>query len=215
MVRRRFSMPSLLHLKIASNLFINKKGITIKKLAENIDTDYKNTYNAVDFLFKEGIIKREKVGNYNICKLNYDNKRDVGIYLKFSNYIKINEFKKKHNVEYQIITDTIDKLKTKITPFFICLAFGSYAKNEEKKGSDIDMLFLTHLSGAGTIKHVLNEINVPYQKKFHILEQSVGDFMKDLKNKDKLSIATEIYKEVPLVFYGDGIFFKLILTNTG
>ena len=212
MVKRRTFSITPLNLKIVYELFINKKGITIKKLAENIKTDYKNTYNAVDFLFKEGIIKKEKIGNYNVCELNYDNKRGVLSYLRAHNhFIKIKEFEKKHSVEYQVITDSISELKNKITPFFICLIFGSYAKNEEKKGSDIDILFLTSISGVGIIKNVLNKINAPYQKKFHISEQSVGNFMKDLKNKDKLSIATEIDKEPPIVFYGDDIFFKIIV----
>ena len=212
MVKRRTFSITPLNLKIVYELFINKKGITIKKLAKNIKTDYKNTYNAVDFLFKEGIIKKEKIGNYNVCELNYDNKRGVLPYLRAHNhFIKIKEFEKRHNVEYQVITDSISELRSKITPFFICLIFGSYTKNEEKKGSDIDILFLTSISGVGIIKNVLNKINAPYQKKFHISEQSVGNFMKDLKNKDKLSIATEIDKEPPIVFYGDDIFFKIIV----
>ena len=87
---------TFLNLKIVYELFINKDGITIKKLAENIKTDYKNTYNGVDFLFKEGIIKKEKIGNYNVCKLNYSNENLVG-YLKWHNsVIKINDFKRKH-----------------------------------------------------------------------------------------------------------------------
>ncbi len=209
MVKRRTIQVTHLNLKIVHELFINK-GITIKKLAENIKTDYKNTYNAVDFLFKEGMIKKEKIGNYNICRLNYDNEKLIE-YLKWHNFIiKINDFKKMHNIEYQIIRDTTNELKEKVTPFFICLIFGSYAKNEEKKESDIDILFLT-FSSEITSKKVLNKINAPYQKNFHIIEQGVEDFMKDLKNKDKLSVATEIRKELPIVFYGDDIFFKIIL----
>ena len=216
MVKKRILSITYLNLKIVNELFTNKKGITIKKLAENIKTDYKNTYNAVDFLFKSGIIKKEKLGNYNVCELNYDNKREVARYLKWHNFvIKINDFKRKHSVEYQIITDTIDNLKDKITHFFICLVFGSYAKNEEKKNSDIDVLFLTSISGAEIIKNVLNKINAPYQKKFHISEQNVGEFMKDLKDKDKLSIAREIFNELPIVFYGEDIFFDLILGSNG
>jgi len=212
MVKRRILSITFLNLKIVHELFINKNGITIKKLAENIKTDYKNTYNAVDFLFKEGIIKKEKVGNYNICKLNYDNENLTG-YLKWHNFvIGINDFKKKHNVEYQIIMDTVNELKDIISPFFICLVFGSYAKNEEKKGSDIDVLFLTFSSKAETmIKNILNKVNAPYQKKFHALTQSIENFIKDLKNKDKISIAVEIYKELPIVFYGDDIFFRMMI----
>ncbi len=97
-------------------------------------------------------------------------------------------------------------------PFFVCLVFGSYAKNEEKKGSDIDILFLTFFPKAErVIKKILNKINAPYQKKFHVAEQDILNFIKDLKNMNKLSLATEIYKEPPIVFYGDDIFFKMMV----
>lgn len=209
MVKRRIISITPLKLKIAYDLFIHKNGLTIKNLAENIKTDYKNTYTAVDFLFNDGIIKKEKIGNYNVCKLNYKN-NDTISYLKWHNLVtKINDFKRKHNVEYDIIAEAIDTLK-KEDPFFICLVFGSYAKNEEKKDSDIDILFLGHVNKP-EFKSILNKVNVPYQKKFHVVEQYIHDFIKDLRNKEKLSIATELYKEPPIVFYGDDIFFKMII----
>ncbi len=211
MAKRRIISITLLNLKIVYDLFIHKNGLTIKNLAENIKTDYKNTYNAVDFLFKDGIIRKEKLGNYNVCRLNYDNE-DVISYLKWHNFIiKINDFKRRYNVEYDIITKTIDALKEK-DPFFICLIFGSYAKGEEKKGSDVDALFLGHANKPG-FKSTLNKVNAPYQKKFHVVEQYIHDFINDLKNKDKLSIATELYKEPPIVFYGDDIFFRMLIED--
>ena len=211
MVKRRIISITLLNLKIVYDLFIHKNGLTIKNLAENIKTDYKNTYNAVDFLFKDGIIKKEKIGNYNVCKLNYENKDTIS-YLKWHNLvIKINDFKRKHNVEYDIITETVDALKKK-DPFFICVVFGSYAKSEEKKDSDIDILFLGH-KNKPEFKSISNKVNAPYQKKFHIVEQYIHDFIKDLRNKEKLSIATELYKEPPIVFYGDDIFFEMLIED--
>jgi predicted nucleotidyltransferase/predicted transcriptional regulator len=212
MVKRRIISVTLLNLKIVYELFINKNGITIKNLAENISTDYKNTYNAVDFLFKEGIIKKEKIGNYNVCRLNYDND-DIVQYIAWHNFvIKIDGFKKKHNLEYSIIMETIQSLIGKIIPSFICLVFGSHAKNQEKENSDIDILFITHTPQLEVIKKVLNTVNAPYQKKFHLVEQTFSNFIKDLKNKDKLSIATEICIEPPIVFYSNDVFFRMIIT---
>lgn len=205
----------MLSLRVVHNLFMNKKGITIKDLAKNIKTDYKNVHDSVSVLFKEGIIKKEKIGNYNICKLNYSSE-DLVEYLKEYNfYVKIKEFRKKYPTEYRIIMETCGKLRG-IEPqlLFICLVFGSYARAEEKEGSDIDLLFLPGgppYSHEREIKKILNKINVPYQKKFHIVGQPIINFIKDLKNMKKLSIATEIYKEPPIIFYGDDIFFKIMI----
>jgi len=131
----------MLSLKVVHNLFINKKGITIKDLANNIKTDYKNVHDSVSILFRDGIIKKEKIGNYNICKLNYSNEGIMGYLREYNFYIKLGEFKKKYPAEYQIITEAGEQLINREEPFFICLIFGSYAKSEEKEGSDIDLLF--------------------------------------------------------------------------
>ena len=207
-------MVNMLQLKIISNLLTNKEGISIKKLSENIKTYYKNVHNSVNKLFEQGLIKKEKFGNYNICKLNYKNE-DIIEYLKEQNFhIKISQFRKKHPAEYQIITETIEKyLELKETPLFICILFGSYAKNEERESSDIDILLLTHFTGTRfekTFEKILKERNIPHQKKFHITEQWIDNFIKDFKNKNKLSIATEIYKNPPIIFYGDDTFFRII-----
>jgi len=213
MAKRRMLSITLLKLKIVYELFINKDGITIKNLAENLKTDYKNIYNAVDFLFNDGIIKKHKIGNYNICKLNYDNNCVINYIIWHNFIIKINSFKRKHNTEYGIIMDTISELKDKISPFFICLVFGSYAKNQEKSKSDIDILFITTKTKSEIIKNSLNKVNAPYQKRFHLVEQNISDFIKDMKNKGKVNIATEIYKEPPIVFYGSDILFKMIVED--
>lgn len=206
---------SILSLKIVNSLFVNKNGITIKGLSDGLETDYKNTHDAVNGLFKAGIIKKEKIGNYNICKLNYDNE-DVVEYLKEYNfYVKIREFKKNYATEYNILRDTVNKISTTVSPLFICLVFGSYSKNEEKKSSDIDILFLPYARAMELdFKKNLSKVNAPYQKKFHVESQQINDFIKDLKNKDKVTIATELYKQPPIVFYGDDIFFRIIVEES-
>ena len=203
----------MLNLKIVYNLLINKDGITIKNLANNIKTDYKNTYNAVEELFKAGVIQKKKVGYYNICRLNYFNENIVQFLKEYNFYIKLTEFKKKYPTEYGVIIEAGQRFISQemMSPFFICLVFGSYAKSEEKKESDIDILFLGPTNVG--FKSVLNKANAPYQKKFHIVEQDVNDFIMDLENKNKVSLATELYKYPPIVFYGDDIFFRMMVED--
>jgi predicted nucleotidyltransferase/predicted DNA-binding transcriptional regulator len=213
MVKKGNNITTLLNLKIVYNLFMNKKGLTINRLAENIKTDYKNTYTAVDLLFKNGIIKKEKVGNYNLCTLEYGNESTTTL-LEAHNLLLKNDFKKDHNVEYQIISEAIIDLRSQTNPFFVCLVFGSYSKNEEKDSSDIDLLFLTNFSkNEQKIKSILSKANAPYQKRFHLVEQDILSFVKDLKNNEKLSLAVELSKELPIVFYGEDIFFSVILES--
>ncbi len=214
MARNSIMLPSMLNLKIVYNLFINREGVTIRNLADNIKTDYKNTYNSVEELFKAGIIQKKKVGYYNICRLNYFNENIVQFLKEYNFYFRLTGFKKKYHTEYGVIIEAIQSYTSQamMNPFFVCLVFGSYAKGEEKKDSDIDLLFLV-LGPTGTFNIVLNKINAPYQKKFHIVEQDINDFIIDLENKNKVSLATELYKYPPIVFYGDGIFFNMMVMD--
>ena len=59
MVKKSVIRPNMLNLKIVHNLFVNKDRITIMNLATNLKTDYKNTHNAVERLFKWRVIKKE------------------------------------------------------------------------------------------------------------------------------------------------------------
>lgn len=214
MVKSKTLRPSLLEIKVIYCLFENKQGITIKDLAGKIKSDYKNTHQAVNKLFKRGIIQKGKLGNYNVCKLNYSSEEVIQALKEYNFYFKLREFKRKHLTEYGIIQETVEKVKQEGSYFLVCLVFGSYAKSEEKKTSDIDLIFLTSFSRDGArIKEILNKANAPYQKKFHLVEQGIADFIKDLKNKDKLSIATELYKNPPIIFYGENVFFEMMVSK--
>lgn len=214
MVRKSVIRPSVLSLKIVYNLFVNKSGITVNDLARNLKTDYKNVYDCVDSLFKEGVIKKEKIGNYNICKLNYSNEDIVESLKEYNFYIKVKEFRKKYPDEYRIIVETCGLFIKEYGHLFICLVFGSYAKGEENKNSDLDLLFLVGHSSYSfdkEIKKILSKKNSFYQKNFHLIHQTIAQFTKDLKKIKELSIATEIYKEPSIVLYGDDIFFKIMV----
>lgn len=191
---------------IVQGLFEHKQGLTIRQVAGKVDADYKNTHQAVEALFSRGIVKKEKIGNYTLCKLNYASEETLQALKEYNFYVKLNEFRKKHSVEEGIIRKTIEEMQE--DHFFICLVFGSSAQEEEKKSSDIDILFIGSELAAGKI---LAKINAPYQKRFHVVEQQIAGFVKDLKNKNKLSIATELSKKVPIIFYGEDIFFRLLI----
>ncbi len=203
---RSWTKLSLLGSIITHCLFEHKQGLTIRQVAEKVGADYKNTHQTVETLFSRGIVKKEKIGNYVLCKLNYAREETLQALKEYNFYVKLNEFRKKHSVEEGIIRKTIGEMQE--DPFFICLVFGSSAQGEEKKNSDLDIMFIGVKPAA---EKILAKINAPYQKKFHVVEQSISDFIKDLKDKNKLSLATELYKKVPVVFYGEDIFFRLLV----
>jgi len=205
----------LLDLRIVGLLFSNKEGMTIKAIADRLKVDYKNMYDAIDKL--QGIVDKKKVGNYNICKLNYANEEIIEYLKEYNYYFKVREFKKKRPTEYRILIETIERFiddKNRM-PLFVFLIFGSYAKGKETKESDIDLLLLEGFAGSySSFERILNNVNLPYKKKLHLTHQFIGDFIKDLKNKKKLSVATEIYNELPIVIYGDDSIFRIFLNHS-
>ena len=106
MPKKDNTRPSMLSLKIVNDLFVNKKGITIKDLARNLKVDYKNVHDTVNSLFKKGMIKKEKIGNYNICRLNFSNEYLIEYLIEYNFYIKLEDFRKKHSIEYRILLET-------------------------------------------------------------------------------------------------------------
>ncbi|MFH1592048.1 MAG: nucleotidyltransferase domain-containing protein [Candidatus Woesearchaeota archaeon] len=209
----KFRIMSFTGLRVIYLLFNHRDGMTIKEIAKTLKLDYKNTHNSIRDLTNEGIIRKQKIGNYNLCKTNYQNEELI-LYLKQYNHYRKFLLRKKHSTEYNILKESIEKIKNEMGPFFIYLVFGSYSKGVEKSGSDIDILFLTFSSGGEKIiSKILNKVNAPYQKKFHLIEQNILDFIRDLKERTELSIAQELNKESPIVLYGDDIYFNVIIEN--
>ncbi|MBI2138726.1 nucleotidyltransferase domain-containing protein [Candidatus Woesearchaeota archaeon] len=219
MVIKRVIRPSLLSLKIIHYLFLSKEGATIKDISNKLKADYKNVYDGVSMLASEGLILKQKIGNYNVCRLNFRHEGVPEYLREFNYFIRLKEFKRKHPAEHSIVGEALGKIVNgglfkpvlpSAYPFFICLIFGSYAKGEENGGSDIDILFITPNKNGASIQKFLAEANAPYKRKFHIVVQDVKSFLADLVKKKELSIATELNKELPIVFYGADIFFRVV-----
>ena len=77
-------------LRIIYLLSSQRDGITIKEIAKTLKLDYKNTHNSIMDLANEGVIIKKKIGNYNLCNINYQNEELI-LYLKqYNHYRKFN-----------------------------------------------------------------------------------------------------------------------------
>lgn len=80
---------------------------------------------------KEDLLLEKKVGKSSLYRLNFDNEL-VYYYLALANNNRINKLTKK---AVKLIKQSVSKL----TKFYSIVIFGSYAMQEQKKGSDIDI----------------------------------------------------------------------------
>ena len=90
-------------------------------------------------------------------------------------------------------------------PFFVFLVFGSYAKKNQKKGSDIDICLITDDKKINSKIHQIIGL-IPLD--IHLLDFTVDDFIKMLKTKED-NVGKEIMKN-NIILYGIENFYELI-----
>lgn len=107
----------------------------IEKLSSKKSRSY--IYRALNRLISEEIIKKEEVGKTLVYETNLES-------LNARSYLGYLEEYNARTYE-QIPSGIISKLSTlmyKVTPFFILLVTGSYAKGKQNKSSDLDVVII-------------------------------------------------------------------------
>ena len=106
----------------------------IKKLSKKKSESY--VYNSLKKFVKQNILSEEKVGNILIYTLNLSNLK-TQIYAGFvAEHIAWH----KKQIPYKNLQNIASKIPT---DFFILIITGSYAKNMQKKDSDIDVVVIS------------------------------------------------------------------------
>ena len=121
--------------KIVALLLENKnERFSIRKIAKNVGIDYKAVYQAIDFLRKKGTLTAEHNGNTIFCSIS----RALDEIIFSAESFRRNNIIKNKNIKV-----TADSIKNDIgTSLFVMLLFGSYAKGNNTKESDIDIMFI-------------------------------------------------------------------------
>ena len=126
---------------------------------------------------KEGIIKKEKVGNVLLYSMNFSSMKALSCLGFVAEYAA---FGRK-----SIPAKDLEKIASKIpTNFCILIVTGSYAKGEQKASSDLDLVILCEDSlDPNQIYSELRydcEMNIP---KIHLYVFTTGQFLKMLLDK--------------------------------
>jgi len=110
--------------------------LTGSLIAKKKKLNQKTTANHLQSLEKEGILKSKIQGKNKNYFLNLENKEIVKNYILAVEHLRTVEFYKKN----LIIKEISEKINEHITGS--ALIFGSYAKNSQKKNSDLDILVI-------------------------------------------------------------------------
>jgi predicted nucleotidyltransferase len=144
---------------IAKKRFLNQKSVA-------------NTLNKLE---DEGLLKSKTMGKNKEFSLNLGNLEVVKNFITAAEHLRTANFFRKH----PIIKEALSKSK----PAFdgIVIVFGSYAKDTQKKDSDLDVFV------AGTYdKNKVSKISELYNLEISVKNYPANAFKRALKNKDIL-----------------------------
>ncbi len=184
--------------KIIMAMLKEDSSFTIRELSKKINSDYKITHIAVKRLLQKNILKKKNVGKSLLCTLN---RWSAAEELFFAEYERADEILKNKDLK-QIYKEIMPKLRTS---FFIMLLFGSFAKGNYHKNSDIDLLFISNEKFfENDIKRVLRLIPL----KIHSLVFNENEFLKMLSSKEPNVVKEAVDNYI--VPYGIENFYNLM-----
>jgi len=172
----------------------------IETISKKKSTSY--TFKTLKKFAKEGILNEEKAGNVSLYSINFGSMKALSCFGFIAEYIG---FGKKH-----IPIKDLEKIASKIpTSFYILVVTGSYAKGEQKKGSDMDLVVVCDNSVKpdkvyAELRHDC-EMNIPLM---HLYVFTEGQFLKMLLDKNQ-NYGKEISRNA-LIFSGGKEYMRII-----
>jgi predicted nucleotidyltransferase len=165
-------------IKIIKHLLNNKEEkFTILSIAKALKINYRIAYQNMMLLEKEGLVRITKAGNSKLCE--FSNRFDSKVY--DAEYQRRKELFK--NKDFLIIHNRLAELKFP----FIASLFGSHAKGNAGKHSDIDILTI-----GGEKKELQTAISL-LPDKIHLTTITYEEFIKMAKSKE-FSVVSEAMK---------------------
>ncbi len=188
-------------LKMIDLLEQNKEGIHLRGLSRMLKTGLPNVTRYANILETENVIKKEKEANLVILKLK-KSQRTVA-YLKRINTERFLSLPKKIQIA---ISDFLDELDLKP---LITIIFGSYAKGNYIKESDIDILLVfQELENEKQIENTAKRISMRTNTTINPIYLNYKNFEKNFLSRDH-DFSKEIRQEV-IIMSGVELYYSLL-----
>lgn len=162
----------------------------INQVARELEFSPRGSFKILKKLESQNVLKSKKMGNAIFYQINFDDE----LALQLCNLVLI---KKKLKPIVKVIIQDIQKLK-KITQ--CAVIFGSILKRGEKAG-DADLLVVFRKNRFDEVQKIIREANQISPKKIHLIMQTKGDLLKNIKNRNKAIL--DLIKEGAIVWGPD------------
>jgi len=182
------------------------KKITINAICEGLKLSYGYLHSTIHKFEAEKIINIEEVGNYKLISLNFKNMLTIAELARVS--VKVSQEIISKNKKLRKINILIENLR-KYKGILSIVLFGSQARLEARKKSDIDMLIILSerekskdemhsLENIELIDKIRAEIKSFEIKEFVDIQEFIVDFemfKRMLQSKEELNVGKEALKE--------------------
>ncbi len=184
------------------------KEIHLREISRLSKVSLNNVNDTMRQFVKEGLFKRREISNMSLFKPNLDNE-DL---LKLFEYMELKR-KKTFYGKNKSIARLLEKYTTNVIELSkrqiqLAVLFGSVARGEWAKGSDIDILAVSSNKDNDTI-NILNKAKIDVSPLLEIrpISTTIEKFTEGLKKK------TEFYHELwsdRIILYNESLFWKLV-----
>lgn len=186
------------NVKILQFLLSNKKkDFTIREIAKETSMDYKAAYITLQELIEDGTVYAKKAGQSTLCSINTKTFNTI--------IFKAEDARKKELLKNKNIASLYSYFKDIKIPFFILLVFGSYAKKQERRKSDIDLLLITDREA---IKKEIHEKIKLIPLDIHLIDFSAKEFLSMLKTTEFTVGKEAFYNNI--ILFGIEDYYRLI-----
>ena len=184
------------------------KEIHLREISRLSKVSLNNVNDALRQFAKDGLFKRREVSNMSLFKPNLDSE-DL---LKLFEYLELKRkkefYSKNKNIARLLEEYTASVIDLSKRQIQLVALFGSVARNEWIKGSDIDILAVSSNKDRDVI-NILNKAKIDVSPLLEIrpVSTTIEKFTEGLKKK------TEFYNELwndRIVLYNESLFWQLI-----
>ncbi|MFH1453278.1 MAG: nucleotidyltransferase domain-containing protein [Armatimonadota bacterium] len=185
------------------------KVCSIHEISKLLSKPYGTTYNYVQSLIKEQVLKAVVQGKATLCSLNFENQKAIELLSIFSVYEK-EYFTKKQGVLSQALNELAVRVNEKSNyGIFALVLFGSTVTGAATAKSDIDLFFIS-LSKDKYDKIIENECNVlrmSYGRDINSIITEPKMYINMLKEREE-NVAKQILKN-KVIYFGANKFWEL------
>ena len=188
-------------LKIIREIERNHNGIHLRKISRLVNSGLPNVKRFLEILDKERVVKKEKEAN--LVKFRLRRSQKTLAYLKQLNIERLLELPSK--VQNAVI-EFLDELEDRA---LIALIFGSYARGDYIRDSDIDVLLVFQkLENVKDIENIAKKISMRTNTNISAIYLGYKNFEKNFLNKEH-DFSREIRQDV-IVILGVENYYNLL-----